>query len=145
VVVEGNNISGGSNASLYFKAAVLSVVRYNRIRNDVGISCIKVGKGDTDNKCSDLTVTHNRVTATGSGKIFVWGDSVHDDGGCICDYNKYSPKGTGKFGNLQGTVGILTLADLRTAWAGYDVSGNDTHSRIKKSGLLLMAGQHTRR
>lgn len=121
--------AGTDGAAIYCKAAVSANIHNNILSASRGY-CFQLLKGDTNNKCQNVTSQFNHMFATGTAKLINWGDSTHDAGGGIEDYNIYSP-GPGKFGIMRADVDVLTLTELQDAWSGYDVSGNDAHSRLR--------------
>lgn len=136
-VVTNNTISGGTYGGLYFKAATGTTATGNRITNRVGGVCIKAGVGGTGNKVQNLTVTQNRARATGTGAIFGWGTDTDDAGGCVVDYNAYGPQGTGKFGGVRADASVLSIVELRAAWADYGAGTNDAHSTVISGDDLI--------
>ena len=130
-----NTINNGTNGSLYFKAATNATATGNTITNAVGGPCIRLGAGDTGDKSGADTVTNNTVIASGTAYIMGWGDATEDSGGCVCDYNAYNIEASSvKFGVLRADNDVQSIAELRLAWAGYDVSGNDVNSRATQEG-----------
>jgi hypothetical protein len=120
---------------LYFKAATGAEAKWNKIIGSAGVG-IKAAAGDGGAKCQNLTVTHNTVRMSGAGAVFSWA-ATGDNGGCVVDYNVYGPKGSGRFGSVRADTDVLNLAELRAAWAGYDMSDNDTHSRLLSANMIL--------
>ena len=111
---------GGSLAGLAFKAAVNCTAKYCDIYNNNNGDAIQCNKNDVDSvKSGNNTLIYCNITASGSADIFNWGDSTHDSGGSIVNYNTYHLSGTGNYGGIYGTTGITTLAGVRAAWATY--------------------------
>jgi hypothetical protein len=129
--VRNNTLSGGTTSGIYFKAAVSASVTGNRITASAGVGIIVGVNIDTGNKCQGITLTNNRIAAARAADLFNWGDSGDDDGGGVCDYNIYGLRGTGDFGSVRSAVNIANLTELRAAWTGYDVAGNDVHSSME--------------
>lgn len=127
--VSGCTIRGGSVSAIYYKAATDATVDSCAISASTGV-VILLGPGDSAAKCQNCTLTNSRVSTSGSASIFNWDDSDGDSGGGVCDYNVYSPKGSGLFGSVYGTSGLKSMSSLRNAWLVYDVPSNDSHSRI---------------
>jgi hypothetical protein len=127
--ITASNLTGGTAGGLYFKAATNAAATNNTIRSTQS-PCVQLQRGDTLNKCQNVTLTNNRIFATGTGKCLNWGDNVHDLGGGVCDYNVYDPRSTGKLGAVRADADVQTLAELQAAWAGYGDGSNDTHSRL---------------
>jgi hypothetical protein len=121
----------GTLNAMYFKAATNCTASGNVIRAITG-SGLRVGYNSvTGHKCQNITFTYNKIFATGAARAIYWGGASEDNGGGVCDYNTYSPKGTVKLGTIYGSADALaTLAALRAAWAGYGDGSNDLHSRI---------------
>lgn len=122
-------------ACIYCKAALNATISHNTLTNNAGTT-FKVGKGDS-NLCSDIDFQNNSVSGTGSNALFYWGDSSHDAGGGVCDYNVYSAGGSAKFGLVRSDTDVQTICELIEAWAGYDVTGNDRHSHNSGEGIPL--------
>lgn len=133
-IVSYNTVTNTSAyACIYCKAALDPTISYNTLTNNAGTT-FKVGKGDT-NKCLNVDFQNNTVSGTGSNALFYWGDSTHDAGGGICDYNTYDPSGSGSFGQVRADTSVETVCELRAAWAGYDVKKNDYHSHLTGEGI----------
>jgi hypothetical protein len=127
VTVEDSDITGGSANACYYKAAVGSIVRRCSIHAAQG-ALIKVGiNSDSGNRCQNVTFTNNQVVGSGTASLLDWQDSVGDVGGGVCDYNAYTPGGSGGWGAVRGSA-VTNLASQQAAWAGYGDGSNDSHS-----------------
>lgn len=142
-VVTGNTIIGGSSSTIYCKAAVNPVIQYNRLSASQG-HLLLVGKGTT-NKSSGVNFQYNTLMGSAASYLLLWPDSTEDAGGGICDYNKYRPKGTGKFGAVRGDASVLTIEELRAAWADYGDASNDSHSWVNMGDGFMMLYMLVRR
>lgn len=141
VLVTGCTIIGGAAAdySLLFKGATNSQAINNDISGTYSLSGAVVGlEVNSTTKCENITLTYNKIRGSGSTRLLLWGNDTHDAGGGVCDYNRYQPNGTNKFGNVRDTLGITTLAGLRAAWAGYGDGSNDSHSTLWGDDDLLL-------
>jgi hypothetical protein len=136
-VISRNNIFGGNNNALYFKGATNAAATYNTIANIHGV-CVRVG-ADGATKSQNITLQHNRIFGRGSAALLAWADAAGDLGGGVCDSNIYAPRGTGKFGAVRADASVVSLAELRAAWAGYDNPNNDAASRLLPDELPLQA------
>ena len=138
-ILTGNNVQGGSINALYFKAATNAIAAHNTIFNNQGV-VMKVGCDSTNSaKCQNIDFRYNRLFGVGSAMLLDWGDDVDDLGGGICDYNIYSPHGSGKLGVVRADPHVASLAELRAAWAGYGAGSNDSHSRLLQDELPQQA------
>jgi parallel beta-helix repeat protein len=139
VTVQNNTITGGTSGSLYFKGSTASSATGNTISNGVGGACISASQNASAVKVQNITITGNKVKASGASSIFNWGGDADDAGGCVIDKNVYSPKSATKFGVVRADAHVLSLAELRAAWAGYGDGSNDGGSRLKGSaGFRLL-------
>jgi hypothetical protein len=129
VAISNNVIAGGTNATLYFKAANNSSATNNQLTNSAGGVALRAAQGDTGNKFGNLTFTGNHLTATGASPIYAWAGDVGDSGGCVVDYNEYTPGAAG-FGAVRADANVLSLAELQAAWTGYGDGSNDSHSTV---------------
>lgn len=127
--------TGANGAAVYCKAAVSANVHNNILRASRGY-CFQLLKGDTNNKCQNVTSQYNKMFAKDTAKLINWGDSTNDLGGGIEDYNVYS-SGPSRFGIMRADTDVLTLAELQAAWTGYDVANNDTHSTLYRNKPLV--------
>jgi hypothetical protein len=147
-VITRNNIQGGTSNTLYFKGATNCVATYNTIFSNHG-TLLRVWSDDSGNgdKCQNIDVRYNRLFGVGAAQLLAWGDDTQDAGGGVCNYNIYSPRGSGKLGNVRAASAIPSLAALRAAWSGYEDGSNDDHSRILQDELPLQANtiRHHRR
>lgn len=129
-VITGNTINGGTSASLYFKAATGATATGNRIFNAAGGYGIKAGVGGTGHQCQNLTVTGNLVQIRGAGGALAWEGDSGDAGGCVVNSNTYQPNGTASLGQVRADTSVLSMPELRAAWAGYGDGSNDGLSVI---------------
>lgn len=136
-------ISGGSIATVFFKGSLTGELSDSRISNSAGV-LILVGVGDAGQKCQDLQIDHNTLLGSGTAALFEWSGSSGDAGGGVCDYNEYTPRGSGGFGSVYGTAGITTLAALRAAWNSYDKPANDDNSRLAEQRVLVLGRSRQR-
>jgi parallel beta-helix repeat protein len=141
-VVTGCTVTGGTAGGVYHKAATGSTLTQSTIRSAAG-SCVIVAKSASSGHLSGTnTVTYNHLYGTGTAGLLNWGDDTHDSGGGICDYNTYHPDGSAKFGAVRADADVQTLAELRAAWADYDVTTNDSHSSLPDDNsffVIMMA------
>lgn len=143
--ITSSHMTGGSTSALYFKAATNSVVTLNTILNTAGVCVQVLENAVSGNRCQNITLTNNKIYATGSAGIFNWGGDTADVGGGVCDYNTYKARGSAKFKAVRADDTIETLAELRAAWADYDVTTNDSHSKLYDDGsFLLLFGRRRR-
>lgn len=127
-IVRRNTVTGGTAGAAYCKAATNASLTANTLSAAAGV-VFQVGyNSTTSNKCQNITLTNNSLTATALASIFDWGDGTDDAGGGVCDYNTYSDQSSGNFGAVRADASVADLAELIAAWSGYDVANNDTHS-----------------
>jgi hypothetical protein len=126
-----------TSAALYCKAAVNANCHNNRLYAAQGFA-FRLLVGGTGNKCQNVTFKNNTLFGSGAGRLFQWGTAADDAGGGVCDYNIYKPGGSGKFGIVWADNDVQTLAELRNAWNGYDVAGNDANSRLWSDGGITV-------
>ncbi len=126
-ILTGNYSHCRSGPALYFKAATGASATGNCLVATGGYA-VQVGVGDTGNKCGTITLTDNDLIAFLTGRIFNWATASGDNGGCVVDRNKYHLLGSGDFGAVRGDAAVATMAELRAAWAGYDITTNDIYS-----------------
>jgi hypothetical protein len=139
--VKNCNITSGTSAALYFKAAASPNAHDNRIIASQG-SGFQLLKGDTGNKNSNWQFLRNKVIVSGTGSHLQIGGDVDDAGGGVSDYNKYSP--SSNFGVVRASSGIATLAGIKAAWVGYGDGTNESHSRLAGDDggeLLFLLGR----
>ncbi len=139
-----NNIFGGSDSSLYFKASTNCTASYNTVHGWQGILGRVAYNSTTGNKCQNITFTYNRLFSSGVAPLLYWGGDTEDLGGGVCDFNLYLPGGSPLFGYVRSDPHVLTLDELKAAWAGYGDGSNDSHSqffRLPVSHKFMMIGR----
>lgn len=144
-VVTNNYIINGTSASLYFKAGTGATATRNYIHNSVGGVCIQAGAGSTGNTFGSLTITDNRALSIGAGSVYNWNGASDAGTSCVVDRNRYRPLGSGRFGAVRGDAAVLSMRELRAAWADYGAGTNDSHSRMVSdaaAGMLALGGKH---
>ena len=125
-------------AALYCKAATNATITYNTLRTSKH-AAFQMLIGDTGNKNQNVTFTHNKLLGSGTGALYNVCNDDGDLGGGVFDYNTYKAKGTGKFGAVRNDADVQSLAELRAAWADYDVTTNDSHSKMwSDAGAMLL-------
>jgi hypothetical protein len=140
-LLHAGTVSATNRAALYLKAVTGATVQYNSLyahsSGALVANCLKLGQGDTGNKCQDNLITYNRFIASGSAVCLLWSGSTGDNGGCTNDHNRYK----GKIGTAYGSAisPAKSLAALRGAWATYTGhSDNDTYSHKIVSAILRL-------
>lgn len=138
-IIEKCVFRGGSSAALYFKAGNGNIARYNNISNTTGTQAVQAYSNNIGgNKVYNCQFVYNRVTCGGTTMLHSWRSAGLGTGN-VCDYNQYRPS-KNIFGEIRDTYAITTLTGLRTAWDGYDVSGNDAHSRMLHPSAVIRRG-----
>lgn len=137
VTATNNNIMGGSAAGLYFKAATNAHVSGGSITTSAG-HCVELSYGDANAKSAGCDLTGVTITALGTADIFLWYGDEHDLGGGIVDSNCYKPRTAKKFGLVRADTSVLTIEELRAAWADYDITTNDSHSWVNNPSQLFI-------
>jgi hypothetical protein len=121
----------GIGAALYTKAAISANCHNNNLTGANGYAFQLLYDPVGGNKCQNVQLQNNQLSASGTGALLNWGTDAQDDnGGGVCDYNFYHDGGSGHFGNVRGSRGITSLAGLQAAWAGYTNPTNDSHSQV---------------
>ncbi len=115
-------------AALLFKGATNASVTNSEIVAMTG-DAIRSNLGDGGVQNVNCTVTGCKVVVLDAANVFGW-PAANDGGGCTVDSNVYCLWGSGDYGVVQADGDVLTLAELRAAWVGYGVAGNDVHSRV---------------
>lgn len=142
-VVQYNHVNQVGNATgIYFRGSNSNTVQYNEVRrtgSGATVGLITLAAGNTGNKCASNIFTYNRLWEQAGGPLFDW-QTAGDNGGNVCDYNKYRVYAPSTWGNVRGTS-INGLPALQTAWAGYGDGSNDSHSGPWPDGIFL-PGKH---
>lgn len=128
-IVRNCHLTGGSGAALYFKAALQANAHDNVLTAATGYGFqMQKGDGGTPHLCGDWQLQTNTFVISGTAKSLNIGNSDHDTGGGICDYNTYG--NNSGLGAVRADSNVANLTELQTAWADYDVTTNDAHSTV---------------
>ena len=132
------NFVNATSLGVYFKGSTGNTVTRNKItKSTTGAAAVYAAPGDTGHKCQNNIFTYNTVICTGTAALFSWPVAA-DDGGLVCDYNKYR---AGTWGAVLGTT-VTDMPSLRAAWAGYGDGSNDSHSTMlkrRRKGLFFLS------
>jgi parallel beta-helix repeat protein len=131
----GCTISNSTDYCVYFKAADTCTLTNCNLNNFVSDG-IQINLGGTGNTNTDLTITNNKIKISGDGKVFNFVTAAMSTG-IVSDYNTYK-LGAAKFGVVLGDADVQNLAELRAAWATYDVTTNDSHSKMWSDGGAML-------
>jgi hypothetical protein len=133
-----NRITSGTLSGLYFKACTDTRAWANSIIADcttAEAAALRCGPDGATN-AGTVTCTGNWIYAR-TGTLIEW--DAGDTGGSVVNDNIYRLGAGADWGNLRGSA-LTSLAELRAAWAGYDVSTNDSRSEVASDALApLMA------
>lgn len=133
--VSNVSVVGGYLSTLYIKAASGGLVEksgfYARFST---ASALRVGANSENNSKAGNNAIRQNYFYGYSSPIFNWQDIAGDSGGNVCDQNVYAARGTATLGSVYGTT-VSSIAGIRAAWAGYDMPGNDSISRIGQTAI----------
>jgi parallel beta-helix repeat protein len=125
----GNIAWGGTVSAWYFKACTGNTCTDNLIVQ-VNAACAVSIQNDSTRKAGNNTFTGNKIFLYGAATLYYVLGDAGDSGGNVLNNNEIHLCGTGKFGEVRGTVAIATLAGLLAAWASYGNGSNDSTSFI---------------
>lgn len=127
VEVKNSDVTGGGTSAIYIKGAINSNIHDNIFRVVTGKG-FQTQVGSSGNKVQNWQFNNNTIYVSGTGKALSLGGDVDDAGGGICDYNTY--QNNSGLGSVRNDADVQSLAELRAAWADYDVTTNDSNSTI---------------
>lgn len=110
------------------KSAVSAIVTGNVASGTTQV-LFSVPISDVGTMTSGCTITNNRFQPTATGGKCYSIVSNHWGSGNVVDFNTLLVSGGAKFGDVLGTTGITSLANLRASWSSYDLPANDANSR----------------
>lgn len=130
VEIKNCAIQAGSNSGIYFKAASSPNAHHNTVTAALGTGVgFRLARNEVDLvKCLNWQLQNNVINVSGTAKAFNIGNSDHDGGGGICDYNIY--QNNSGLGVVRGDSNVADLFELQNAWADYNVTTNDSHSSV---------------